>query len=851
MGDPGAGPYLTVDDVYRSLSRTLSQQGLPAPRRQASGFGDQQRLTINPARSGEAGEQVGEVSPYPGLASFGPQDADVFFGRTELTGQLIDRVAGQLARRELLVVVGPSGAGKSSLLRAGLIPALERAPGTGVVMFTPGQDPVGVLADRFAALAGSLPGELRETLMTDPDRLRSLLDRPGQPVLIVDQFEELFTQCKDESQRRAFLAVLHAACAVAVVVIGVRADFFGRCVGYPELAAGLERPVVVTPMTVAQLRTAIEEPARVAGLAVQPALVDLLLEDVGVDLGAGGPGNVLPLLSHVLLATWQRREGGMLTVGGYLATGGVSRALAKTADATLAGLDLPGQRAIHQLLPRLVQLGEGADDTRIRVPLEDLLPIADERDETWRALDRFVGARLLTVDADAIEISHEALIRAWPRLREWINVNRATLLARQQLDRQARNWADHQEDPSYLYGGTRLAAAEEARMRWEADPAGFPPLSERSARFLRTSVQVRERAKRARRRGIGIVAASLTLALLASIGVALNALNVADDAERQRLAVLSQKVAARSLESADADPELSRLLAAAAFTLSETPEAEHSLARAWADPHRSLLSTVISSVSSVAMGRFNGRPVIISGGNFSDSGRGKVVIWDAAGGKRLHTTKTLDSVYAVAMGQFNGRPAIISGGSSGDDDPAELEIWDAADGKRLHAMKTAGGVSTVAMGQFNGKPAIISGSGGEVEIWDATDGKRLHAMDATGSVSAVTTGRFNGRPVIISGGGDASGRGKVEIWDAAGGRRLHAMDTADWVEAVTPGRFDGEPTIISGSGDLLQVWATSLPADLLGSVCAQTSRTLTSDEWVVYIGVDDAFRRVCPSGTNH
>ncbi|MGR6917890.1 caspase, EACC1-associated type [[Actinomadura] parvosata] len=1008
-GDQGAGPYLTVDDVHRSLSRTLGEQGLPAPRRQATGFADRQRLTINPARSSEAGEQVGEVSPYPGLASFGPQDADFFFGRTELIGQLVDRVAGQLTRQELLMVVGPSGAGKSSLLRAGLVPALERAAGTRVVVLTPGQDPVGVLAERFAPLAGCLPGELRESLIAGPERLRELLEGPGQRVLIVDQFEELFTQCKDESQRRAFLAVLHATCATAVVVIGVRADFFGRCVGYAELAPGLQRPVVVTPMTVAQLRAAIEEPARVAGLTVQPALVDLLLEDVGVDLGVSGPANVLPLLSHVLLATWQRREGGMLTVGGYLATGGVSRALAQTADQTLAGLDLPGQRAIRHLLPRLVRLGEGADDTRISIPLDDLLPSAGERDETWQALDRFVRARLLTVDANTIEISHEALIRAWPRLREWINVNRATLLARQQLDRQARSWADHQEDPSYLYAGTRLANAEEARERWEADPAGFPPLSERSARFLAASVQARERAKRARRWGIGSVAVSLTLALLASIGIAVNALSTARDAERQRLAALSQRVAARSLESADTDPELSRLLAATAFTLSRTPEASYSLARAWASPHRNVLSTVVSSISALAMGQFNGKPVIISGGGFSDSGRGKVVIWDAAdgrrlhvmnaagavssvtmgrfngkpviisaggseadgvepagrveiwdtaGGRRLHVISTPSWVSAVGMGEFNGKPAIISGGSDGSDH-GRVEVWDAANGRRLHAMAAAGAVSSVAMGRFAGKPAIITGGDGEsgsgavlhggVQIWDAAGGRLLHAMTATGQVSAVVMGQFNGEPAIISGGSDLEGgdNGKVEIWDAADGRRLHAMATADAVSAVTMGQFDGEPVIIAGGGmrnsddkserrvqvwdaadgrllqamdalggvsavamgqfngrpaiisgggssvsgdryeggleiwdaaggqrlhametadtvsgvavgqfggkpaiisgshELLQAWDTTLPADLLRRVCAQTSRALTQDEWTVHVGTGDAYQRVC------
>ena len=308
-GDPAAGPYLSVDGLYRSLSRALTKQGFAAPRRQATGFSDRQLLAVNPAYHGGAPGQVGEVSPYRGLAPFGPEDMEFFFGRAELTRALADRVAAQLTSARPLMVVGPSGAGKSSLLRAGLIPALERASGVGVMVMAPGHDPLTTLADRFAPLDASHPADLRHQLMNAPGRLRDLLSGPGQRVIIVDQFEELFTQCQHEAERQVFLAALHAACTAAVVVIGIRADFFGRCVGYSELAAALEHPVVVTPMTITQLRQAIEGPARLAGLTLQPGLVNLLLEDLGAGLEASEPSGVLPLLSHVLLSTWQRRGG--------------------------------------------------------------------------------------------------------------------------------------------------------------------------------------------------------------------------------------------------------------------------------------------------------------------------------------------------------------------------------------------------------------------------------------------------------------------------------------------------------------------------------------------------------------
>ncbi|MEO3813102.1 hypothetical protein ABGB17_29215 [Sphaerisporangium sp. B11E5] len=803
-GDPTAGPRLTIDDLHRAVSRDLTDRGLPAPHRKVSESGVRRPFAVNIATGDAEGDDTGQVSPYRGLAAFGPQDAEFFFGRTRLTQTLVDRVAEQLSHAGPLMVVGPSGAGKSSLLRAGLMAALERTPATHVLLFTPGRDPVDALTTRLTALGDPLPACLEDP----PGAAPWTPAGPGQRVVIADQFEEVFTLCQDEGRRRLFVAALQEMCANAVVVLALRADFFGRCMSHPELAAALDHPLLVTPMTTAQLREAIEGPARLAGLTLQPGLVDLLMEEIRADMAAAGHGGeILPLLSHALLATWRRREGTTLTTAGYLATGGVTQALARSAETTLESLDLLGRRAARQMLPRLVQLGEGADDTRVRLPRTELLSSANhppdassnsEQALAWQVLDRFVAARLITVDADTIQLSHEALIRAWPRLRDWIAADRATLLTRQRLDQQARDWATHDHDPSYLYTGTLLATAEQAYTRWKSDPAKFPPLSELSERFLRAGTEAKDRARHTRRLGVAAVATSLTLVMITAIAIAINAVGTARTAEQQRLAQLSQQVAARSDDLVGIDPVLSRQLAVAAFNLSRTPEARFSLVNTWANPNLLTLSGHGAPVLAVAVGQVEGRSVIVSG-----SGDATVRVWDAGTGKPVRTLSGHDGgVFAVAVGQVEGRPVMVSG--SGD---ATVRVWDAETGKPVRTLRGHGaGVSAVAVGQVEGRPVIVSGSyDTTVRVWDAGTGKPVRTLSGhVDSVLAVAVGQVEGRSVIVSGSGDAT----VRVWDAGTGKPVRTLSGHDGgVFAVAVGQVEGRPVMVSGSDDAtVRVW---------------------------------------------
>ena len=325
-------------------------------------------------------EVLEAACPYMGLRAFEPEDAGLFFGREEAVVGLLSR----LATRRLLTVVGASGSGKSSLVRAGLLPAVRRGalPGSAdwpTSVLTPGAQPLATLAARLASLGGGGATTLLQELEGDPRALdlavrQALAGAPAgaRLLLVVDQFEELFTLCRDETERSRFIeALLHAVTvpdSQLVLVLAMRADFYGESAGYPGFASALEASqTLLGPMVEGDLRAVIERPAEVAGLRVEPGLTDLMVQDV-----LGEPGG-LPLLSHALLETWKRREGRALTVEGYRAAGGVRGAIAQTADAVFETLTPEQQAAARNLFIRLTELGEGTEDTRRRAALAEVV----------------------------------------------------------------------------------------------------------------------------------------------------------------------------------------------------------------------------------------------------------------------------------------------------------------------------------------------------------------------------------------------------------------------------------------------------------------------------------------------
>jgi GAF domain-containing protein/transcriptional regulator with XRE-family HTH domain/energy-coupling factor transporter ATP-binding protein EcfA2 len=387
------------------------------------------------------------LPPYKGLLHFDESDAELFFGREALTAQLAEHVMDLIrdASTRFLAVVGASGSGKSSLVRAGLAVILKRA-GWDTRIFTPTSQPLNI-AQSY---------------------LRSLPTSPAERMLIiVDQFEEVFTLCHDEVQRIAFVEKLMEAAQDksrhTTVVVALRADFYSHCAQYPRLrqAVATEQEYI-GQMSSEELRHAIEGPAKLCGWEFEPGLVDILLNDVRTHGASEPEPGALPLLSHALLATWERRSGHTLTLNGYQASGGVRGAIAETAESVFNDqLDQEQQEIARDVFLRLTELGEGTEDTRRRAALNELVHKSAAAIELRSVLNTLAEARLITLNEDSAEVGHEALIREWQRLREWLHQDREGLRLHRHLTAAAQDWEILGRDAGALYRGTHLAQARE------------------------------------------------------------------------------------------------------------------------------------------------------------------------------------------------------------------------------------------------------------------------------------------------------------------------------------------------------------------------------------------------------
>ena len=548
-GDPEGPQQLTLRQVYRYLNRTLPARGFPRPRHHASARIDDLVLCPNPAYRPAplspvlpvptpfTDDAAPQTCPYPGLAAFGPGQAQWFFGRDRLTAELAEKLARRMDATDPLVIVGPSGSGKSSLLGAGLLTALGKGdmpvPGSKTwphLLLTPTEHPLAELATRLARLTGTSGGSLREELADDPRRLivaiREMLQaRAGQAaitgsrlVLVVDQFEETFTQCADAQERKVFISALCAAASgdgaepPALVILSLNSDFQDHCVDFPELRPAVNNtPLFIGPMTTSELREAIEQPAQLTGLALQPGLVDIVLRDLGADRAAQyHDPEALPLLSHALRATFQHREDRMLTVRGYVAAGGIRNAVETTAEATYGAFNSTEQQIARSLLLRLVHVGEGTQDTRRRASRIRLFQGLEDPDAAASVLEILVRAGLVADEKDSVEITHEALLRAWPRLREWIDSDRPGLRIYQQLAEATGAWNQQGRNPAKLYRASRLSLVRD----WASDPNRPIPPTPLEREFLDTSIH----AVRRRRRLVGLPAVAVCFLLL-SIGI--------------------------------------------------------------------------------------------------------------------------------------------------------------------------------------------------------------------------------------------------------------------------------------------------------------------------------------------
>ncbi|MGC4847362.1 helix-turn-helix domain-containing protein [Micromonospora sp. DT15] len=592
-------------------------------------------------------ETIAQRCPYQGLTAFQPEQAELFFGRTEL----VERLLARADRRCLTAVVGASGSGKSSLLRAGLLGAITADRGLAqrwqTMLLTPTEHPLEALAAEIAKLTGQDAPEIRKELAADAAALdiavrSALAGGPPQTraLLVVDQFEEVFTLCPDKAERRRFIEALLDAAQGAdrrtTVVLGVRADFLAHLMQYPDLAVALEDEahLLVRPLSATDLREIIIRPAAQVGMGVEADLVSTVLADAADEPGA------LPLVSHALLETWQRRSGETLTLSAYQASGGVRGAIAQTAERAYGDFGAAERQAARRVFLRLTALGDGTEDTRRPIMRTELDGIADEA-VTARVLDQLAESRLVVMGDGTVEVAHEALIRAWPRLHRWLTDDRANLLIHRRLTEAAHTWATLDRDTGALYRGTQLLGAQALA---EDRPEELNALE---SSFLHASSALAESEQNAGRRQARLfkhlVAGISTLLVLALLGGAV-AVRQRQDARRQQVAALSSELSLQARSLLATDPDLAGLLAVEADHLNSNTETQGSVLSAAAAPRRTELNVGGPSIYTVA---FNPDHSLLA----SAAGDGTIGLWDPARGERIatlsgHTGRTSDLAFA-------------------------------------------------------------------------------------------------------------------------------------------------------------------------------------------------------------
>jgi WD40 repeat protein/class 3 adenylate cyclase len=773
-----------------------------------------------------------ETCPYKGLAAFERDDSAYFFGRERLVGEL----AARTVQVGLLGVVGASGSGKSSVIGAGLLPSLGAGllPGSEnwkQVGIRPGDHPMNALRAALSSGAED-PIEVAVEALTPEGRL----------VLVIDQFEETFTLCAGEAERSDFVDALTGAAKRwpenVAVILAIRADYYGHCAPYSDLAEALAaNHVLVGPLTREELKRAIELPARRAGLRMESALADALVEEVSDEPGG------LPLLSTALVELWHTREDGWIRMEAHEQTGGVRGAVSRLAETSYEQLSPAEQEVARRVFLRLVASGEGATVTRRRVELDEF-DLARDRDAA-AVLTRLTQDRLLTKTEDTVEVAHEALLREWPRLRAWLEEDVQGHQLRQHLTHAARQWDETGRDASEVYRGARLSAA----LDWAATRG--PDLNEQERDFLSESRQASEReAERQRRtnrrlRGLLVgTAVFLVVAFLAG-GLALvqrgRAREEAVRAEKQARISSARELAAAAVANLDVDPERSILLAVEAVDATwkadrtVVPEAEEAL-------HRALQESRV--VLTVPQGRAIGMSP--DGNRFATTGQdGTATVWETDTGKRLLTLRGHDGdVNGIA---FSPDGSLLA--TTGDD--RTVRLWDAASGRQMHVMRGHRDLVLGAAFSPDARRLATSSQDGTVRIWNVAAGSQHLVLRGPPGEEFVN---FSGLTPAFSHDGSRVASGgwfSTPIWDVATGKismLLPRQPTEALAVAFSP---DGTRVAIANQLDA-QAWDAET-ADLVTTFSGHTGDILgiaySPDGRRIATGGDDGTAQVWDAAT--
>jgi WD40 repeat protein/DNA-binding XRE family transcriptional regulator len=782
------------------------------------------------------------LPPYKGLHYFDETDAELFFGREGLTNRLVERLNERIGSdQRFLAIIGASGSGKSSVVRAGLIPALhwqQITSGWPVCVITPTAHPLEALATALIReTRQSFPvRKLLDELAGDPETLQKSLNQLAQArnapytLLIVDQFEEVFTLCRSETEQASFVENLIRAAfqpgGVAMMVIVLRADFYAYCARFGELRQALaQHQEYLGPMTNAELRRAIEAPARHGHWEFEPGLVDMLLHDVGGDVGHTPEPGALPLLSHALLATWQRRRGRAMTLSGYTASGGVRGAIAETAEAVFYDQLEPGQRDVaRQIFLRLTELGgeTSTAGTRRRVHFTELVSKPDEHEMIREVLLALADARLIITDQDTAEVAHEALIREWPTLRGWLEDDREGLRLHRRLTEAAQEWETLGRDPGCLYRGARLAQAcewaethpEEVNLLehtfLEASQTWLEKETvEREAQRqqeLETAQQLvetgRARAEeqasatqRLRQRAI-----LLTMALVIAGMLAGTALFFWQRGVQANHLATSRELAAAALNNLEIDPERSALLALHALGEANTLEARNALHQAVPALH--LLHNLPAHPGGVPGVAYSPDGLHLA----SLGAHLEVKIWEATTGNLLHTLEGADEFGSSLAFSPDGR--VLAAAFT-----TQVILWDTTSWKRIatFAGQTVGTTVgyNLGVGQIcfspDGERLAVANMDGVSKVWEVAT--QAEGLSFGGEMPAKALACSPDNRLFATAGEE----GIVQVWQGAGGANgaeIFALPLGGIIHAVA---FSPNGTHLAAASEdgRVKVWDTT------------------------------------------
>jgi WD40 repeat protein/DNA-binding winged helix-turn-helix (wHTH) protein len=793
-------------------------------------------------------------SPFRSLTVFEEEDAWLFFGREAETADLVERVT----RSAVVAVVGNSGSGKSSLLRAGLIPALRenRFPngnGSDKAMLTGDSWKIAVVRPSgapFDYLAEGLPGQLapelsvkeqaefisdcRAKLPADGDALRNVItalagasstrmEHAGRTrvLLIVDQFEELFTLTAKLSVRDRYIDALLGAArldgAIKVhLVLSLRADFYGRCLDHVGLSRCLETSLFnLTAMTLEQMRETIEERLQLTGGRAEPGLIDSLLEDVGAE-----PGN-LALLEHAMGQLWERCGGPGCTFTNlaYNEIGRLRGALGRHADGVLQGLDERQKLLTQKIFLELVHLGEGAQDTRRRVLKAELQRLSDPQ-EVEQLLGRLASSRLIATGRESeetfVEVSHEALIREWPALRKWLEENREELALGRRLAQAAEEWRSLNGDPGALLQGARLVLAENWLSRHKE-------ASDLLQEFVRASIATRAEIRRNKRearcrelrrkkqlaQGLRWLSCVLSVLLLASGWFAY----------RQGIRTKARAMAAKSADLLRHDPGQALALAIQSWGLAKTEEAHLAVAKAF--PQTIAILKHDGPVTSAGYSPDGRRLGSISG----NTGR----IWDAETGRLIATLRGHTGKIQNADFYPDGKRVV----TTSDDHTAR--IWNAENGSLLFTLH--GHSDRVWRVTFSpdGRRFVTSSDDHTARVWNSEDGRLLVTL--RGHTGTVGTARFSpDGQRIVTAGWDHTAR----VWRSSDGALLNTLNHENEVldafftpdnQRILTSDYRGATRAWNRDGRLLfTLFHEGMPTDLAFSPDGQRIATSSLDQ---------------------